>query len=174
MTILIELNNSLAAAARVKSPKSGRQKYIGSCTRCFSNETSRWYKKAILDNVLCKSCYDKNRREDVEYNKKRLLDRKQWSIDFPYKEAKKIAKAKGMEFYLTEDQYKEKTSNGCWYCGDALSTYGIKLDRLSNENYYANSNTVACCRRCNVAKNDRSFDDFIDWIKKISEKMGIT
>jgi hypothetical protein len=149
----------------------GRAKYIGNCFLCHIDHSDRWYRKAIKEGVICRSCYGKERLKNPEIRSKRIHERKTWSINFPYKEAIKIAKAKKIKFTLTESEFNEKIKNGCHYCGGKLNYSGIKLDRINNELFYTNESTVACCKICNVAKNNRTYGEFISWLKLLNERL---
>lgn len=149
----------------------GRIKYTGNCFICKTNETHRWYRKAIKEGVICSSCYGKERLKNPEIRTKRINNRKMWSINFPYKEAVKIARSKKLKFTLTESEFNEKIKSGCYYCGGKLNYSGIKLDRINNELFYTNESTVACCKVCNVAKNNRSYEDFINWIRLLNGRL---
>jgi len=43
------------------------------------------------------------------------------------------------------------------------------LDRIDSKAEYTIDNVVACCRRCNVAKNDMSAQEFMGWAQKVYE-----
>ena len=71
----------------------------------------------------------------------------------------------------------------CFYCGDINSSYlrdyrkgklvsdiiiyynGI--DRVDSNKGYIKTNTVVCCKRCNVAKSDMSVLEFKEWLNRI-------
>lgn len=82
----------------------------------------------------------------------------------------------------------------CYYCGSApyksfniglvklnagekVSAFALEdgyfiyngLDRLDSSKLHTTDNIVPCCYRCNCAKNDMSFDEFISHIRKMYE-----
>jgi hypothetical protein len=94
------------------------------------------------------------------------------------------AKRRGLEWSLSEDQVYELTSKPCHYCGalpenlckskrqegkPGLAEYTYNgIDRQDNSVGYTVSNCVPCCTHCNIAKRDRGYQEFIDWISKVS------
>jgi hypothetical protein len=148
------------------NPKSGRQPYLGSCNLCSSISTERWYRKIIPEKVICRQCYDKHRRiNNPGFKEKRNKQNQEWQKT--YMAACKLAKDKGMILELTESEWREKIKQ-CTYCGiDISNNTGIRLDRVDNSKGYTNSNTVGCCRQCNVAKNNYSLEEFREWVDKV-------
>lgn len=41
------------------------------------------------------------------------------------------------------------------------------IDRIDSEVGYTKENTVPCCKYCNTAKNTMSYNEFIEWIKRV-------
>lgn len=89
------------------------------------------------------------------------------------------AKSRGLNFYLTKDQFFEITSGCCYYCGiKPLQKTGRKdmygkyiyngIDRVDNSKGYILGNCVPCCMVCNRAKSDMSLEEFYHWIDRIS------
>jgi hypothetical protein len=40
------------------------------------------------------------------------------------------------------------------------------LDRVDSSKLHNKNNVVPCCKNCNLSKRDRSYDDFVSWIKR--------
>lgn len=89
------------------------------------------------------------------------------------------AKDREYEFLLTFDEFKNIITSDCYYCGTPPSNtyfknyYNIKyngVDRKNNDVGYNVENSVACCKMCNIAKNNNSYDDFISWVIRIFRK----
>lgn len=91
---------------------------------------------------------------------------------------KQNAKNRGLEYNLTEEQFKETTQRSCYYCG--IKSDGIKyqnkyygnyisngLDRIDNTKGYTINNAVPCCRICNQAKSTLTLQEFKDWVKRL-------
>jgi hypothetical protein len=79
------------------------------------------------------------------------------------------AKNRDISVNITSYAYKCLIDLGCAYCGIELHTMnGTCLDRIDNKQGYFVGNVTPCCRRCNVAKNDMTSDEFFDWIERVS------
>ena len=101
-----------------------------------------------------------------------------------YTSYKRQAKKRGYEFTLTSEEFHHLTSQICRYCGAEPSSVSIAhynrseasidnekyvyngLDRKDNSKGYQLDNVVPCCKWCNIAKRERSYDDYIAWIKR--------
>lgn len=90
----------------------------------------------------------------------------------------KTAARKGRSWNLSDELFKKLTSSNCYYCGSPpSSTYSVStkwstltyngIDRVNSRLGYEPDNVVPCCKRCNVAKNDMSVEDFFAWLSKI-------
>lgn len=67
-----------------------------------------------------------------------------------FERARERARVRRIEWTLTLEQYRALLASGsCSYCGGALPTTGIGLDRLDNHAGYELANVVPCCRWCN-------------------------
>lgn len=97
------------------------------------------------------------------------------------------AKYKKLPFSLTLDQLKAITSSPCHYCGSYPSQVKYDppangpyiyngIDRIDNSLGYTPQNSVAACGWCNLAKNDRTKSEFLDWVARIAkfQKLDIT
>lgn len=106
------------------------------------------------------------------------------------------AKIKKREFTLTFEQCIELFKSNCYYCGAPpsntynlvernrkytggmvyclarLDNYTIKysgIDRKNPDLGYTPLNCLPCCFRCNWAKSDYSYDEFISWIDTLTK-----
>jgi len=98
------------------------------------------------------------------------------------------AKRKGIGFLLNRSEFIALLGMPCHYCGAqpternvSVQNHGLPkrdtcvrngIDRIKNEDGYTLGNSVACCRSCNVAKNDRSFEDFSYWIGMVYRNLS--
>lgn len=66
----------------------------------------------------------------------------------------------------------------CHYCGIEPSNTYMKsyynvnyngIDRVDNSIGYEMNNVVACCKMCNIAKNNNTEQEFLQWVKRLSE-----
>jgi len=91
---------------------------------------------------------------------------------------KKRAKARGLKYNLTEEQFAEITQKNCYYCGakpnniskDSKS-YGEYIyngiDRIDSNKGYTIDNVVPCCKICNIAKGVLTMQEFREWVIRI-------
>jgi hypothetical protein len=93
------------------------------------------------------------------------------------------AKKRNILFELTEDQFKILTKQNCFYCNCSPSQVSVVksgsgnyiyngIDRLDSKQGYTMDNTVPCCGRCNEAKNDLSYEDFVKWIESVHKNLS--
>lgn len=90
---------------------------------------------------------------------------------------KRSARLRKYSWELTRDEFKELTSQNCYYCGQEPSNVvyerkgytngGYKsngVDRIDNTKGYVVGNVRPCCKQCNLAKNTLNEDEFYRWI----------
>lgn len=105
---------------------------------------------------------------------------------------KAIAKKREHSFELTMEQTIDFLKGNCHYCGSAplgefnaivrnrnyksqynfyeKEEYNIKysgIDRIDSSLGYSLNNCVSCCRHCNTAKLDRTYEEFKEWVTKV-------
>lgn len=94
-------------------------------------------------------------------------------------------KGKGIGLQINQTEYYEIAKNDCFYCGEPprlFSPYKSKdevihvngLDRVNSSGPYSKDNCVACCFKCNQAKNDLSQEEFFEKVKRIYEKNNLS
>lgn len=76
------------------------------------------------------------------------------------------AQQKNREFSLTKEQFKVLVTGECHYCGAPPPKRYQGIDRVDSSIGYSISNSVSCCLPCNQSKNNRSLQDFQDWIRR--------
>lgn len=69
----------------------------------------------------------------------------------------------------------------CHYCGTSpknmradykgLTVKRNGIDRKNNNRGYLKSNLLPCCKICNRAKREMSYEDFIKWIKNLKDSI---
>ncbi len=95
-----------------------------------------------------------------------------------FRQYKKSAKVRKLDFYLTLEQFLKLTSKRCFYCNiEPLQTHKNShwngsylyngLDRRNNQLGYTIKNAVPCCKRCNIAKMDTTEKEFLAHVKQI-------
>lgn len=88
---------------------------------------------------------------------------------------------RGLIFKLSNEEFKNLTSQNCHYCGDP--PYNEKYESKYEENFiyngidrvnplkgYTVENCVPCCRRCNWAKHKSSYADYMSWLDRITKR----
>jgi hypothetical protein len=90
---------------------------------------------------------------------------------------KRNARVRNICWDLSRDKVKELILKPCFFCGrsgqtETTTPYGMQLihngiDRLDNSKGYTIKNSVPCCKTCNLAKNDLSFEEFKNWVEVV-------
>lgn len=98
-----------------------------------------------------------------------------------YNMYKQSAKKRNIVFNLTFEYFKKLSQLNCYYCDSRPSnitknynnqgnyTYN-GIDRVRNSIGYIITNCVTCCKKCNVAKNNMSLNEFLTLVIKIYKK----
>jgi hypothetical protein len=95
-----------------------------------------------------------------------------------YSSYKRNAITRNLNFDIDFDFTLNIMKSNCYYCGIEPSNiykksyYNVKyngIDRVDNSKGYNLDNIVPCCKMCNVAKNNNSQNEFLNWIKRISD-----
>lgn len=118
----------------------------------------------------------------IAYNQTSRLDYGEGSFNALLTSYHASATTRGLVFELSPSEFRELTRKDCHYCGQepsqifgSPSNHGPYIyngvDRVDNTVGYVRANVVSCCKRCNVAKSDRSLAEFVNWVKRISERM---
>ncbi len=93
---------------------------------------------------------------------------------------RRSARKRNLVFDLSDKELDALFSGNCFYCGSKPSSIYYKvtnngpfiyngIDRVDSTIGYVSGNVVSCCWRCNRAKSDMSFDEFMQWIKNLKE-----
>ena len=105
-----------------------------------------------------------------------------------YQSYKNNAKKESRVFELTREQFREITSQNCYYCNAVPANTYIRtgrkvyghylyngIDRVENEKGYTIENSVPCCSKCNRMKYTYALSEFLTYIKNIYEhlKLGV-
>lgn len=103
---------------------------------------------------------------------------------------KKHATDRNLKFHLTYDEFKNLTQLNCHYCGiPPQQVYVLKkkgtdevragvpvtyngVDRIDSSLNYTIDNTVPCCKVCNRAKMEMSYEDFREWVQRIYKHLN--
>lgn len=87
---------------------------------------------------------------------------------------------------LTFDDFLQLTQQNCFYCNTlpknkhtgfkknsmvykTFNTYFVYngLDRIDSTLPHNKENVLPCCFQCNWAKNDKTINEFVDWLQKL-------
>ena len=90
------------------------------------------------------------------------------------------AATRGIEWRLTKELVRAITQQPCHYCG-AVPKNRIAvcrgngdyiyngIDRKDPARGYELDNVVPCCRHCNYAKNDSTYEEFLEYLDQLME-----
>jgi hypothetical protein len=93
-----------------------------------------------------------------------------------YSSYKRSAKARGYNFELTKEHFRELTQSNCYYCHTPPSqdahiqatTNGgyvyTGIDRIDNNFGYIAGNVRPCCKSCNISKGTLTEQEFYTWV----------
>jgi len=112
------------------------------------------------------------------------LDKGEAALKGVFRTYKRKAKERKYEFKISLEEFKKITQENCYYCnrkpfqeakhpkynGNYIYT---GIDRRNNNLGYISDNIVPCCKDCNRAKSNMSYEDFIDWVKGIFINLNI-
>lgn len=118
-----------------------------------------------------KSCYGCRGEALKSYNETTTMD-----YLYHVVKGRKASKEKG--FGLTKECFYSLSAKPCHYCGaEPTETNGYKpwhpkvmingLDRIDPAVGYYDHNVVPCCKDCNVAKLDKTEEEFISWLRRL-------
>lgn len=150
------------------------------CGKVLSNKTAAQLFSNKKPLRGCSSC-----RSKVRGINKRKNDNSQAknAVFFNYKNA---AKRRGLEWEIDKEVFFEYIQMPCSYCGEVGLSYFnppktspwseqfryTGIDRINSEIGYFKENIQPCCKWCNMAKSNRSEEDFSIWLKKVVENWG--
>lgn len=93
---------------------------------------------------------------------------------------------KGLTSNLNGVEALELFKDKCHYCGIKNSNkfiykqphfshifYYNGIDRIDSSKGYIKGNILSCCKRCNIAKSDMKYHEFIELIKRIYANLSL-
>lgn len=150
-------------------------KYVNMLCKCIcGNETV--VSLGNLKSGGVKSCgCKKSELLNAAFERK---DKQEQLFEYLFKDYRKNAIKRNLEFLLSENDFKSLIFSNCVYCGEKpnqvrihfkfndKNVYYNGIDRLDNAVGYTKENCVSCCKMCNYAKRNISVTDYINWINK--------
>lgn len=145
-------------------------------------------------NAICPICNDEYEIATGDFDKRKsctkckaTLKRKssqEISWKNAYAQLKARGKARNKEVDMTFEQFVEMSKSNCYYCNaEPTESPGPRewsepifsngLDRVDTSVGYLYDNVVACCKWCNVAKLDRSVEEFYSWVTKLAKHQNL-
>lgn len=91
------------------------------------------------------------------------------------------ARARNLCWDLSVEEFERLITGDCHYCGVPPSNLRARrktqfryngIDRLENSVGYTKENSVTCCVECNMAKKQRSANDFISHCRRVAENFS--
>jgi hypothetical protein len=90
------------------------------------------------------------------------------------------ARNRGYAYDLEDTFALNLMQQPCFYCGVPPSQiiqrgnstgefFYNGIDRVDNSRGYVADNVVSCCKYCNVAKQTRSVNKFLEWVRRVYE-----
>jgi len=177
------LKNNKLTAIKFIERKNDKTYWLFKCD--CGNEKSLVASRVFLKNSTTKSCgcYKKDIWAKVIKNNtcktiNVCIERTKKEVYYHYK---CNAKRRKYVFNIDYNFFIKLVTSNCFYCGvepNRIQKFNIKglefpeficngVDRKNNEIGYIESNCVPCCTLCNRAKNNLSYDSFINWIIQI-------
>jgi len=141
------------------------------CTKCtekISLDISSINRKVKFGSDFCEKCITRRYDDDYIYE----------SAMYDYK---KKAQERGYEFSITFEQFKELVSKNCHYCNGrpfsarfSRKSWNSKvkingIDRKNNKLGYVDGNVLTCCNICNKGKNNKTYEEFMEYLNRIVE-----
>lgn len=152
--------------------------YYWNCKCDCGNECIRTYNSLKLGHT--RSCGCLKLELIKELGMKHRKSSGEASFNSVYRNYKRQAKSRNLEFNLNKEEFKKLTSSDCWYCGRPPSNKTVRakypyvgtyiyngLDRINSSKEYSTDNVIPCCWKCNRAKSNMDFNEFLDWVSDV-------
>lgn len=150
------------------------------CEKCSVKSTQR-ADEYNRKGKLCKTCKIKinSQKELAEKNLELVCASNLLS------QLKRRYLKKGLTSNLSAKEVLDLVKLNCHYCNSEPSNQKIYkqrhfqytfiyngLDRIDSKKGYIRGNVVTCCKKCNLAKSDMTYQDFINHIIKIYKNIS--
>ena len=151
------------------------KKRIWRCICQCGNSTTVYTSALTSGNTKSCGCYHNSLSADNGRRSRDKVANKMAGFNAVKDSYKRNAKKRSLDFNLTDEELIELFSSPCEYCGEFDSnTYNGSyftfryngIDRVDNTQGYFIDNCVSCCKICNHAKRDLTYEEFLEWILK--------
>lgn len=125
------------------------------CTRCRCVFQLPEFADGERSRSSCRRCTVRCRTYGLERYKTRrdeLRQRQRDSINVQIGSSKKSARKRNIPYRITDEFARKTMRNPCVYCGHMSKRGFVGLDRIDNRLGYEETNLVAACEWCNLAK----------------------
>jgi hypothetical protein len=150
------------------------------CSKCGKNKDLDHFhfrKESGKYRKQCRDCFNQKCSEYRKKNSETIKARNykySRTVDGRFASFKALAKTKGIEQKLTKEDFEELQTNQCNYCGDNFDRgTGYGIDRVDSNIGYYKENSVACCSKCNFAKHELEYNEFVQHILKMAKHIGL-
>jgi len=99
---------------------------------------------------------------------------------------KQKSKKRGWDNWISIEEYRHLIHQPCAYCGDInsnryqdpirvegeIGSVVVQyngIDRVDNTKGYVTGNVVPACKHCNRAKNNMTYGEWMEWVKRLSD-----
>lgn len=152
-----------------KKTKTGLKSWCKDCHLESCRKSEPMYKETRrLYRLNNQEEYRASKRKYFTENKEKVLhSNKMWRQTFKGRllSYKRSALARGIEWNMTDEEFKSFWGLNCHYCNGEVKTIG--LDRIDSTKDYNVDNIVSCCSTCNKMKMELPYNVFIDQVQKI-------
>jgi len=166
---------------------SGRSVIMYSCECSCGNTLEVSSRNLLVGDVKSCGCLRSDiataqaKEMGVNHGGSNKLEKGVAAFNHLFSKYKRNATRRGLEFNISELQFRQLTEGDCFYCGVAPHrSEGGKyangrylyngVDRKDNALGYQEDNVVTCCWDCNLAKGQKTTEEFISHISKIHAK----
>jgi hypothetical protein len=149
----------------VKEGKGTRKITAYRCLCDCGNETSADYSNLYTGTTKSCGCIR------TEVLKRRKKDDKAVRITEMLGYYKRNAKLRMVSWELERSDFEAIVRSSCKYCGHHDPVRFVGVDRVDNSLGYTKENCVSCCRWCNWGKNERTLEEFEEWIRRLHAKL---
>lgn len=164
--------------SRNKNSKDGLYCYCKICHKQIQEvnrqrikeKKRQYYLKHREEKIKSQQAYRETHKEKVAiYNRayqKVYYSRTKNTLRHRYKAYKGDARRRGLDFFLTVEEFGFFWQQPCEYCGIAIDTVGI--DRRDNQKGYELDNCISCCSTCNLVKGQFAFDEWMAYLEQVA------